>query len=85
MQHEFLIYSIYVRMCVVYLMYVCTYLSQVLMPILQALCDEFPLDRKSNELVKLFRNMRHPLLTYPCILIWAVPRMTYDRLLIGTC
>lgn len=42
-----------------------------------------PLHYKSREQQYLLYHMRHPILTAPLIIMWAVPVMTYDRLLLA--
>ena len=42
-----------------------------------------PLHYKSAEQQYLLHHMRHPVLTAPLIVMWAVPVMTYDRLLLA--
>ena len=38
---------------------------------------------KSAEQQQLLSHMRHPVFLAPLIILWAVPTMTYDRLLIA--
>lgn len=42
-----------------------------------------PLNYKSAEQQYLLQHMRHPLLTAPLVIMWAVPVMTYDRFLLA--
>ena len=42
-----------------------------------------PLSYKSAQQQYLLYHMRHPILTAPLIIMWAVPVMTYDRLLLA--
>lgn len=42
-----------------------------------------PMAYKSLEQRELLRHMRHPIFLAPMIIIWLVPTMTYDRLLIA--
>lgn len=42
-----------------------------------------PLHYKSSQQQYLLHHMRHPILTAPFILMWAVPVMSYDRLLLA--
>lgn len=42
-----------------------------------------PLSYKAAEQQYLLYHMRHPILTAPLIIMWAVPVMTYDRLLLA--
>ena len=39
---------------------------------------------KSMEQRELLRNMRHPIFLAPMAILWLVPTMSYDRLLIAT-
>ena len=38
---------------------------------------------KSSEQQQLLHHNRHPILLAPAIILWAVPVMTYDRLLVA--
>ena len=38
---------------------------------------------KSEEHRELFQHMRHPVFLSPLIILWAVPTMTYDRILLA--
>ena len=42
-----------------------------------------PLHYKSAQQQYLLRHMRHPIFTAPFILVWAVPVMSYDRLMLA--
>jgi hypothetical protein len=42
-----------------------------------------PIHYKSAEQQYLLHHMRHPIFTAPFILVWAVPVMTYDRLVLA--
>ena len=38
---------------------------------------------KSKEQQELLSHLRHPTLLSPLVILWAVPTMTYDRLLLA--
>lgn len=42
-----------------------------------------PLSFKAWENHELLRHMRHPVFLSPLLILWAIPRMTYDRILVG--
>ncbi|KAL5501969.1 hypothetical protein EMCRGX_G008654 [Ephydatia muelleri] len=42
-----------------------------------------PMQRKAEEQRTLLDHMRHPLFFGPALILWAVPVMTYDRLLVA--
>lgn len=42
-----------------------------------------PLQTKSQEQRDLLGHFRHPTILPPLVLLWAVPTMTYDRLLLA--
>ena len=44
---------------------------------------ENPMHYKSAEQQQLLEHMRHPIFLAPLIILWAVPVMTYDRLLVA--
>jgi len=44
---------------------------------------ENPMHYKSGEQQQLLEHMRHPIFLAPLIILWAIPVMTYDRLLVA--
>lgn len=42
-----------------------------------------PSHYKSEDNTRLLHNMRHPVLIAPLIILWCVPAMSYNRLLIA--
>ena len=42
-----------------------------------------PMQRKAGEQRRLLDHMRHPVFFGPALILWAVPVMSYDRLLIA--
>lgn len=41
------------------------------------------MQRKAEEQRRLLEHMRHPVFFGPALILWAVPVMTYDRLLMA--
>jgi protein-S-isoprenylcysteine O-methyltransferase Ste14 len=54
-----------------------------LLGIPQVLYRSNPLEAQSEKLQRLYSHMRHPMLTLPCVVLWAVPVMTLDRLVLA--